>query len=281
MAALLTRIEALEGETQHLRDDLQQANTELATARSQLAESKVTLETPLQEQTSHFVARETAVKDELRQLVSVEGSSLEHLSRRIRANNVVMHGVPDNATTSRPADLTRLVKGRLDDAAPRRGPTPAPFQSIQAVSHIGRPGSNKSPVLVEFFTHTAKHEAFKLSPQLRRARCRPSRRSCGESLKASCLAVWVENSTNTRRAHSQAVEGPEGLGSGLLCRQAEGFQSLLSACSAPLQGSGHQQNMQEGGGNSSVCPFQTPQGHLLGPLALFLSLRPLLLPMVA
>ena len=103
-----------------------------------------------------------------------------------------MHGVPDNATTSRPADLTRLVKGRLDAAAPCRGPTPAPSQSIQAVSHIGRPGSNKRPVLVEFFTHTAKHEAFKLSPQLRRARCRPSRRSCGESLKASCLAVWVE-----------------------------------------------------------------------------------------
>ena len=50
------------GETQHLRDDLQQAKTELATARSQLAESKVTLITRLQEHTSHCVARETAVK---------------------------------------------------------------------------------------------------------------------------------------------------------------------------------------------------------------------------
>ena len=73
-----------------------------------------------------------------------------------------MHGVPDNATTSKPADLTRLVKSRLDAAAPRRGSTPEPSQSVQAVSYIGRSGSNKRPVLVEFSTHTAKHEAFKL-----------------------------------------------------------------------------------------------------------------------
>ena len=79
-----------------------------------------------------------------------------------------MHGVPDTAATSRPADLTRLVKGKLDAAAPRRGSAVAPSQSVQAVSHIGRPGSNKRAVLVEFSTHTAKHEAFKLSPQLRR-----------------------------------------------------------------------------------------------------------------
>ena len=83
LAALLTRIEVLEGETQHLRDDLQQAKTELATARSESAESKVTLDTRLQEHTIHCVARETAVKDELRQLVSAEGSSLEHLSRGV------------------------------------------------------------------------------------------------------------------------------------------------------------------------------------------------------
>ena len=40
---MLTRVEALEGETQHLRTELQQAKTELAAASSQLAETKVTL----------------------------------------------------------------------------------------------------------------------------------------------------------------------------------------------------------------------------------------------
>ena len=168
LAALLARVEALEGDTQHLRTDLQQTKSELAAARSELAEAKDTLDTRLQEHTSHCIARETAVKDELQQLVSTEGSSLEHLSQRVRANNIVMHGVPDTAATNKPADLTRLVKGKLDAAGPRRGSTPAPSQSIQAVSHIGRPGSNKRAVLVEFSTHTAKHEAFKLSAQLRR-----------------------------------------------------------------------------------------------------------------
>ena len=168
LTALLARVEALEGDTQHLRSDLQQTKAELAATRSELAEAKVTLDTRLQEHTSHCIARETAVKDELQQLVSTEGSSLEHLSRRVRANNIVMHGVPDTAATSRPADLTRLVKGKLDAAAPRSGSTPAPSQSVQAVSHIGRPGSNKRAVLVEFSTHTAKHEAFTLSAQLRR-----------------------------------------------------------------------------------------------------------------
>ena len=94
---------------------------------------------------------------------------MEHLNQRVRANNVVMHGVPDIAAHSRPADLTRFVKNKLDGAAPRRGSaTPVLSQSIQAVSHIGRPGSGKRAVLVEFSTHTAKHEAFKLSPKLRR-----------------------------------------------------------------------------------------------------------------
>ncbi len=124
----------------------------------------------LGEQTSHSIARETAVKDGLRQQVNAEGSSLEHLSQRIRANNIVLHGVPDIAAHSRPADLTRYVSNKLDTATPRRGsPSQALSQSIRAVSHIGRPGSGKRAVLVEFSTHTAKHEAFKLSPHLRRS----------------------------------------------------------------------------------------------------------------
>ena len=51
----------------------------------------------LQDHTSHCVARETAVEDELQQPVSTEGSSLEQLRRRVRADNVVMHGVLDAA----------------------------------------------------------------------------------------------------------------------------------------------------------------------------------------
>ena len=102
LATLLARIEALEAETQHLRTDLKQTQTELAAAHSELARSRVALDTRLQDHTSHCIARETAVKDELQQLVSTEGSSLEHLSRRIKANNIVMHGLPDTAATSRP-----------------------------------------------------------------------------------------------------------------------------------------------------------------------------------
>ena len=169
LAGLLARIETLEGETQHLRADMQRTKADLAATRSELVDSKTSLDQRLEEHTSHSIARETAVKDGLQGLLSTEGSSLERLSQRVRANNIVMHGVPDTAANSRPADLTRFVRGKLDAANPRRGSSmPGPSQSIQAVSHIGRPGSNKRAVLVEFSTHTAKHEAFQLSPQLRR-----------------------------------------------------------------------------------------------------------------
>ncbi|DBA86643.1 TPA: hypothetical protein ACH3X1_005108 [Trebouxia sp. C0004] len=185
LADLLTRIGALEqnqAESQQLRSDLLQTQTELAATRSELlkaqtelpaaysdlAEFKGSVNKRLGEQTSHSIARETAVKDGLQQQVNAEGSNLEHLSQRIRANNIVLHGVPDIAAHSRPADLTRYVSNKLDSATPRRGsPSQALSQSIRAVSHIGRPGSGKRAVLVEFSTHTAKHEAFKLAPHLR------------------------------------------------------------------------------------------------------------------
>ena len=146
------------GDTHHLRTDLQQTKTELAAARSELAESKAIWDKQLQYHTSHPIARKTAVKDELQQLISTGGSNLEHLKQRVRAHNIVMHGVPDTAATSRPADLTCLGKGKLDAAAPRRVATdPVPSDSIQAVSHIGKPGSSKRAVLVEFAIQTAKH----------------------------------------------------------------------------------------------------------------------------
>ena len=45
LTALLTRIEALEGKTRHLRTDLQQTKTEAAAARSELTESQITFNT--------------------------------------------------------------------------------------------------------------------------------------------------------------------------------------------------------------------------------------------
>ncbi|DBA78709.1 TPA: hypothetical protein ACH3X1_008621 [Trebouxia sp. C0004] len=113
------------------------------------AELKGSVDKRLGEHASHSIARETAVRDGLQQQVSAEGFSLEHLSQRIRANNIVLHGVPDIAAHSTPADLT--------------------CYSIRAVSHIGRPGSGKRAVLVEFSTHTAKQETFELFPHLRRS----------------------------------------------------------------------------------------------------------------
>ncbi|DBA75785.1 TPA: hypothetical protein ACH3X1_010196 [Trebouxia sp. C0004] len=155
LADLLARIGALEqnqADSQQLRSDLLQTQTELAAKRSELlkaqteltaacsdlAEFKGSVNKRLGEQTSHSIARETAVKDGLQQQVNAEGSNLEHLSQRIRANNIVLHGVPDIAAHSRPADLTRYVSNKLDSATPRRGsPSQALSQSIRAVSHIG------------------------------------------------------------------------------------------------------------------------------------------------
>ncbi len=187
LADLVARLETLEqnqADAQQLRSHLPQTQTELAATRSELLKAQTELTTAcsdlaelkgsvnkrLVEQTSYSIARETAVRDGLQQQVNAEGSCLEHLRQRIRAKNIVQHGVPDIAAHSRPADLTRYVSNKLDTATPRRGsPSQALSQSIQAVSHIGRPGSGKRAVLVEFSTHTAKHEAFKLSPQLRRS----------------------------------------------------------------------------------------------------------------
>ncbi|DBA94590.1 TPA: hypothetical protein ACH3X1_002172 [Trebouxia sp. C0004] len=167
-ADLVARIRALEqnqADSKQLRSDLLQTQTELGVTRSELlkaqteltaacsdlAEFKGSVDKRLGEHASHSIARETAVRDGLQQQVSAEGSSLEHLSQRIRANNIVLHGVPDIAAHSRPADLTRYVSNQLDTATPRRGSlSQALSQSIRAVSHFGRPGGGKRVVLVEF-----------------------------------------------------------------------------------------------------------------------------------
>ncbi|DBA76910.1 TPA: hypothetical protein ACH3X1_009510 [Trebouxia sp. C0004] len=101
------------------RSELLKAQTELTAACSDLVEFRLRGQEAWG--TCHSIARETAVRDGLQQQVSAEGSSLEHLSQRIRANNIVLHGVPDIVAHSRPADLTRYVSNQLDTATPRRG----------------------------------------------------------------------------------------------------------------------------------------------------------------
>ena len=213
LAGFLARIEALEQrstDVQQLRSDLLQAQnelaavrsdllqtqTELATTRSDLAEFRGSIDKQLGDQTSHSIARETAVKVKLQQQLSAEGSSLEHLSQRVRANNIVLHGVRDIAAHSRPADLTRYVSNKLDAAAPHRGHSSQTLsQSIQAVSHIGRPGSGKRAVLVQFSTHTAKHEVLqrRCRGQLRRSKAAGNQRDVlflSQLLKTNPRQFW-------------------------------------------------------------------------------------------
>ncbi|KAL3135391.1 hypothetical protein ABBQ32_007575 [Trebouxia sp. C0010 RCD-2024] len=94
-------------------------------------------------------------------------ATVEFLNQRVRSKNMVLHGVPDTAAISRPADLERFVKCRLDDAAPGRGPSGV-SQSITAVTHIGKPGGGNRAVLVEYASSQAKHKAYALSRELRR-----------------------------------------------------------------------------------------------------------------
>ena len=164
-----------------------------------------------------------------------------------------MHGMPDTAATSRPADLARLVRGKLDAAAPRRGSTFAPSQSIQAVSHIGRPGNNKRAVLVEFSTHTAKHEAFKLSAQLRREGLHLADELTHKQLKAQ-RGLAADFSALKLRVSVPSI----GVG---------------NSCTGTRALTGHAR-----GGRLFEClPLPAPPGRLLGPLALPLGQGSLLL----
>ncbi|DBB17111.1 TPA: hypothetical protein ACH3X3_014192 [Trebouxia sp. C0006] len=157
LADLVARIGTLEqnqADSQQLRSDLLQTQTELAATRTELlkAQSDLTaacsdlagfkgsVNKRLGEQTSHSIARETAVKDGLRQQVNAEGSSLEHLSQRIRANNIVLHE----------AHLPKHY--------------PSPFGLSATLIGLGAARG-----LSLWSSPPTKHEAFKLSPHLRRS----------------------------------------------------------------------------------------------------------------
>ena len=142
LEAVTTRVRAVEQETAQLR--------------KQLAGS-----------TQNTLARENALKDTHRQELASLKDDVEFRSQRIRSKNMVLHGVPDTAAVSKPADLERFVKLKLDEATPNRG-APRPSQSITAVTHIGKPGAGNRSVLVEYASSQAKHSTYALSRELRR-----------------------------------------------------------------------------------------------------------------
>ena len=78
-----------------------------------------------------------------------------------------MQGIPDTTALSRPAELERFVKDRLDSATRGRGPF-KPSQSITSVPHMGRASNDNRSVLVEYSSSQAKHKAYALSRELRR-----------------------------------------------------------------------------------------------------------------
>jgi len=154
--AILTRLTAVE-----------QLQAQLTEAQSQLKAAEASFNRKLEEQTQSSVARENAVKDSCQQRINALDSTVEMLSQRIRARNMVVHGLPDTAAVSNTAALERLVKARVDSFGPNRGSSPI-SQSITAVTRIGRPGTGSRAVLVEYSSSQAKHKTYALSRQLRR-----------------------------------------------------------------------------------------------------------------
>ncbi|DBA90423.1 TPA: hypothetical protein ACH3X1_003695 [Trebouxia sp. C0004] len=118
---------------------LEQLPAQLAEAQSQLKAAEASFSKKLEEQTQSSLARENAVKDSCQQRINALDSSVEMLSQRIRARNMVVHGLPDTAAVSNPAALERLVK----------------------------PGAGNRAVLVDYSSSQAKHNTYALSRQLR------------------------------------------------------------------------------------------------------------------
>ncbi|DBA95839.1 TPA: hypothetical protein ACH3X1_001386 [Trebouxia sp. C0004] len=128
---------------------VEQLQSQLTEAQSHLKAAEATFGKKFEEQTQSSIARENAVKDSCQQRDNSLDSIVETLSQRIRARNMVVHGLPDTAAVSNPAALERLVKARVDSVGPNRGSSPV-SQSITAVTRIGRPGAGNNAGLVEY-----------------------------------------------------------------------------------------------------------------------------------
>ncbi len=161
---ILSRLTTCEEHGKQLRADLQQrtkqlqdTQAELSAVKSQLAQcqlAQTNTDKELQDEVKDSMARENGIKDSLQGKLASNSSDTEYLSRRFRANNIVIYGAQDHAALRRPADLERYIKRTVDDAAPSRSPMAS--QDITSVSYIGRPGSNKWAVLVECNSLQAK-----------------------------------------------------------------------------------------------------------------------------
>ncbi|DBA85575.1 TPA: hypothetical protein ACH3X2_005665 [Trebouxia sp. C0005] len=153
--AALARISALE-----------QLPTHLTEAQSQQKAAEASFMEKLEEQTQSSLARINAVKDNCQQRINAMDSTMEMLSQRVRARNMVVHGLPDIAAVSNPAALERSVKDRVDSVGPNRGSSLV-SQSIMAVTCIGRLGTGNKAVLVEYSSSQVQHKTYAFSRQLR------------------------------------------------------------------------------------------------------------------
>ncbi|DBB01578.1 TPA: hypothetical protein ACH3X1_000226 [Trebouxia sp. C0004] len=113
---------------------VEQLQSLLTEAQSQLKAAEATFGKKLEEQTQSSIARENAVKDSCQQRI--------------------------NALDSIVGDA------QVDSVGPNRGSSPA-SQSITAVTRTGRPGAGNRAVLVEYSSSQAKHRTYALSRQLR------------------------------------------------------------------------------------------------------------------
>ncbi|KAL3163215.1 hypothetical protein ABBQ32_009617 [Trebouxia sp. C0010 RCD-2024] len=128
--ALLARVTVLESAPAQLAA----TQSQLTAAHAQLAATEAAHDAKVRQHTQDSIAREAAIKDTHRHEMATLEATVEFLNQRVRSKNMVLHGVPDTAAISRPADLERFVKA----------------------------------VLVEYASSQAKHKAYALSRELRR-----------------------------------------------------------------------------------------------------------------
>ena len=167
LSAMFAKVLALEQKVDAVSSELAVTKGELQQKVDDVSSDLAATKDKLKQQEQNSIARENAIKDTHRQQVAELHSEVEFLSQRIRSKNMVIHGVPDTAALSKPADLERFVKNKFDGALRSNGPSMV-TQSITAVTHMGRPGNGNRSVLVEYASSQAKHRAYAQSRELRR-----------------------------------------------------------------------------------------------------------------
>ncbi|DBA74357.1 TPA: hypothetical protein ACH3X1_011130 [Trebouxia sp. C0004] len=169
----------------------EQLQSQLTEAQSQLKAAEATFGKKLR---SRLRAALPGRMQSSQQRINALDSIVETLSQRVRARNMVIHGLPETAAVSNPAALERLVKARVDSVGPNRESSPV-SQSITAVTRIGRPGAGNRAVLVEYSSSQAKHRAYALSRQLRQQgisltdELPPKQQQAQKALDPDCIAL--------------------------------------------------------------------------------------------